>query len=53
MENEVKELLEEVKLLFRLISDSQRLEVMSEYCKYCGQDEIIHGKCYCAPHFDE
>lgn len=30
--------------LMRLISPEQRLEVMSDYCRYCGTDKV---PCHC------
>jgi hypothetical protein len=32
------------------LTDDERMEVFSKYCRYCGTKKI---PCYCAPHYDE
>lgn len=39
--------------LFSMISSDERMEILSNYCKHCLQDEKSLGKCMCAPHYDE
>jgi hypothetical protein len=46
-------LLLQAKELFAKLTDDERMEVLSDYCTYCGQNEKEFGKCYCAPCYDE
>ena len=46
-------LLLQVKELFAKLTDDERMEVLNDYCTYCGQNEKELGKCYCAPCYDE
>jgi hypothetical protein len=46
-------LLSQVRELFAKLTDDERMEVLSDYCTYCGQNEKELGKCYCAPCYDE
>ena len=46
-------LLSQAKELFAKLTNDERIEVSSDYCKYCGQNEAEFGKCYCAPCYDE
>lgn len=41
-----KEILEKLKELLKSLTDDDRLELMSEYCYYCGS-YIADEKCYC------
>lgn len=43
----------QVKELFAKLTDDERMEVLSDYCIYCGKNEKELGKCYCAPCYDE
>ena len=45
-------LLLQAKELFAKLTDDERMEVLSDYCAYCGQNEKEFGKCYCAPCYD-
>ena len=44
--------LHDISVLFKELTDSGRMYIMYNYCKYCGKDKVNGGKCYCAPHFD-
>lgn len=46
-------LLSQAKELFAKLTNDERIDVSSDYCKYCGQNEAEFGKCYCAPCYDE
>lgn len=46
-------LLLQAKELFEKLTDYERMDVLSDYCTYCGQNEKENGKCYCAPCYDE
>lgn len=45
-------LLLHAKELFAKLTDDERMEVLSDYCTYCGHNEQELGKCYCAPCYD-
>jgi len=32
-----------IKILFQKLTDEERLDIMNDYCKYCGK----YGKCFC------
>lgn len=40
------ELLSQIKLNFSRLTDDERLEIMSDYCKFCGTD-TTKEKCNC------
>lgn len=46
-------LLLQVKELFAKLTNDERMDVLSDYCLYCGQNEKELGRCYCAPCYDE
>jgi hypothetical protein len=46
-------LLLQAKELFAKLTDDERMDVLSDYCTYCGQNEKELGKCHCAPCYDE
>jgi hypothetical protein len=46
-------LLSRVRELFAKLTDDERMEVLIDYCTYCGQNEKELGKCYFAPCYDE
>ena len=43
----------QAKELFAKLTDNERMEVLNDYCTYCGQNERDLGKCYCNPCYDE
>ena len=38
---------------FAELSNDERLDIINDYCTYCGHNEKEYGKCYCAPCYDE
>ena len=46
--NDDTEYFEMIKEMFLELSNDERLEIMSYYCRFCGKD-TTEDKCYCAP----
>ena len=47
-----KDHIEIVRELFAKLTDNERMEVLSDYCLFCGKNEKEEGKCYCSPFYD-
>jgi hypothetical protein len=42
--------IDEIIEMLKQLTDDERLEIFSHFCRYCGTKET---PCFCAPYYDE